>query len=167
MPTSPHVLALPPAGAAARARLYALGRVAPNEQRGRGEPVLVLAVDDALGERLVSALAPRFLVVRPRVPLEVIVDAPGAESWLDGVLDGLGLATLAAVVVTEPLAHAAARANRADGVAAEWFIVASARAACARSSVGDAPSDERMTVLRGALAAAGLAARATRRHAAA
>jgi hypothetical protein len=154
------VIAPPPATAAMSARLYALGKATPSECRGRGEPVVVLAVDEARGQRIASALAQHFLVVRPHVPWEVIVDAPGCESWLQGVLDGLGLATLAAVVATEPLSHAATHAGRAGGVAAEWFVIASARA----MSAGDAPSDERIATLRGALAAAGLATRVTGRQ---
>jgi hypothetical protein len=76
------------------------------------------------------------------------------------VLDGLRLATLAAVVATEPLSHTETYASHAGGVVAEWFVIASARAV----SPGDASSDDRIATLRSALASAGLATRVTRRQ---
>jgi hypothetical protein len=90
------------------------------ESRGRGEPLLLITLDDAQRRRLIDLLCPRYRVIAviPAAPHVAFVcegppaatAAAAASAWLCGVTEGLGLDASRVVLTRELAAFADAAA---------------------------------------------------------
>jgi hypothetical protein len=90
------------------------------ESRGRGEPLLLITLDDAERRRLIDLLCPRYRVIAviPAAPHAAFVRhgppaetaAAAASAWLCGVTEGLGLEAPRVVLTRELAAFADAAA---------------------------------------------------------
>ena len=89
---------------------------------GRGRPVLVLAEDAVLGDRIRALLGGHFTVIVPEIaaPTEVA----GCMTWLPALIDSLGLCHLhlvgAAQYVGPGLHFALGESERVDRIAILW-----------------------------------------------
>jgi len=106
----------------ARAFVHIDAREIGYRRSGRGRPVLVLAADAVLGDRIRALLDTHFTVIAPEIaaPTEVA----GCITWLPALIDSLGLSHLHLILVDHyvgPGLHfALGESERIDRIAILW-----------------------------------------------